>query len=86
MKSPVGAALAVCWLAVPTVQYIATLDRTGALLNEVEEVSPRVGWDLTTLYIALLLLTIALALRSWFDRRREAVHDMDTAPESGGTA
>ena len=78
--------LAIGWLLIPAVQYMGTVDRTRAQFGEIDEPAPWITWDLTALYLTLLLVTIVFALSSIFGRRREAARQMTSSPQSGEVA
>ena len=84
-----GAVLASGWLFVPTVQYVATAERTQYQLREVEEGAtppPVAEWDLTPLYLLLVFLTALFSLRAFFEHREGSLTEMDIRPVPGGAA
>lgn len=90
--SPGAALLAAGWLAIPAVQYYATTARTRYQIGEVpdpENAPSVVQWDLSPLYLLLVLLTVLHVLRAFFATRTKAGPDMETSTVSevaGGTA
>jgi hypothetical protein len=80
---PFAVALSIGWLVIPAIQYVGTVERTRRQVGETDEPSTIGLWDLTTIYLLLLLATIAYGLRSYFSRRRETMQQPQIVPDSG---
>ena len=80
-----GIALAIGWLVVPAIQYFGAVQRVPYSLRRVEELPLAADWDLTPLYLLLLLLTVIHWVRGWLARER-VPEDQVIATEQGGSA
>jgi hypothetical protein len=87
--SIVAVTLAIGWLVVPAVQYYATSERTRYQIGEAEAwatPTAMVEWDLTYVYLLLVVATVLFAARRYFAGKAELSATTAENPEPGGSA
>jgi hypothetical protein len=83
MDESLRVVLALGWLAIPAIQYFATVERTRRQLGETTEPSSIMLLDLTSSYLILIVVTAAFALKTFFEHRASLVPESGIGPVAG---